>query len=569
MAKRRAILNHLSEVQQAYVDHIAKDFRFFCENDLWVVDKKGRQVAFKWNEAQELLWAEIQGGRSRLAILKARQMGMSTFIAAYFFWCVLTQRNKRCMVIAHDHEAAAEIFRIYQNYYDNLDEWLQDYYPLKHSTKTELVFKKHTGYIRIATSKSVHKMRSKTLHYMHCSEVAFWPDMQTLFTAALQALTDRGLCFVETTANSFNYFYTWWNDKKGYKKIFLPWFELSSYRIHKESGGLYTDAERVPFNFDEELVEVLERELTEDETKYVNQYKLDEDQVRWMKWAVNQKCEDDWRGFSQEYPCSENSAFLHSGDQFFPGIYIPSEITSPFEIIEKPIKGCVYCIGADVATGSVNGDYSAMVVMNMTAKPRKIVAWSYQRHPIHEFADRIIKFGKDYFNALVVHDAIGPGAALTEHLSIREYPRVFKRFIHDKIANKYVEKLGFRTDGDNRFIILDRLRLHIESGLIDEKLPVPLVNEMAGFTYNEKGRPDHAPGCFSDFIMGTALALEGEGQLEGDVQAVFREHMPQTAQEIMDFEDHTGLIWEREMGYNQELDSDPAISHLVSDGLEL
>ena len=568
MAARRPVLYKLSPVQEAYVNHITSDFRFFCQNDLWVVDKKGRQVPFKWNEAQEILWQEIEKGRSRIAVLKARQMGMSTFIAAYFFWSVLTQRNKRCMVIAHENEAAAEIFRIYQNYYDNLDDWLKDYFPLKHSTKTELVFKKHTGYIRIATAKTVNKLRSKTLHYMHCSEAAFWPDMQTLFTAALQALTDRGLNFVETTANSFNYFYTWWNEKKGYKRVFLPWFSLSSYRIFKESGGLYTDAERVPFNFDEDIIEEIERPLDEEEARYAAEHKLDEDQIRWMKWCVSQKCESDWRTFSQEYPATENVAFLHSGDQFFPGIYIPRELSKAHDIVEEPIKGCVYSIGADVATGSINGDYSAMVVVNMTAKPKRIVAWSYQRHPIHEFAELLLKFGKKYFNALVVHETNGPGAALTEHLSIREYPRVYKRYIFDKIANKYAEKLGFRTDGDNRFVILDRLRLQIQAEKISD-LPDPLINEMASFTYNENGKPDHAPGCHSDFIIGTALALEGETQLEGVRQTVFHEHMPETAAEVMAFEDSTGLIWEHEMLEYDSVFVDEDLGHLIGDGLEL
>ena len=286
-----------------------------------------------------------------------------------------------------------------------------------------------------------------------------------------------------------------------------------------------------------------------------------------MKWCVSQKCESDWRTFSQEYPSTENGAFLHSGDQFFPGIYIPRELSKAHAVVEEPIKGCVYSIGADVATGSINGDYSAMVVMNMTADPKRVVAWSYQRHPIHEFAETLIKFGEKYFNALIVHETNGPGAALTEHLSIHKYPRVYKRYIFDKIANKYSEKLGFRTDGDNRFVILDRMRLQVQADKLAD-LPDPLVNEMASFTYNQNGKPDHAPGCHSDFIIGTALALEGETQLEGVRQAVFEEHMPQTVAEVMEFEDTTGLIWEKEIPDYQGLEVDQQLEHLIGDGLE-
>ena len=197
MAKRRK--SALSDYQKAYLKLCKENFLFFCENELKIVLKSGALKPLVPNDAQmQVLEHLLKGNVSRLALLKARQMGMSTFIAAYYFWRVLFARNEKCIVLAHEGEAAAKLFRIYQTYYENLAEWIQEEFPLKHSTKRELVFSKHTGLITIATANSPDKLRGSTVQYLHCSEVAFWEKQKEVFTAAMQALTDRGCAFVET-----------------------------------------------------------------------------------------------------------------------------------------------------------------------------------------------------------------------------------------------------------------------------------------------------------------------------------------------------------------------------------
>ena len=172
MPRKRKVA--LSDYQKAYLKLCEEDFFFFCEHELKIVLKSGYLSPLIPNEAQRIVLEYIlDKGLNRLAILKARQMGISTFIAAFFFWRTLFSENTRCIVLAHESEAAAKLFKIYQTYYENLSDWVQEQFPLRHSTKKELVFAKHTGFITIATANSPDKLRGSTVQYLHCSEVAF------------------------------------------------------------------------------------------------------------------------------------------------------------------------------------------------------------------------------------------------------------------------------------------------------------------------------------------------------------------------------------------------------------
>jgi hypothetical protein len=531
----------LSKPKREFVNACASDFEFFSREVLAIVDKKGRLIPFLWNHPQHQVWEVVSGGRKRVGILKARQEGISTWIAAYFFWKVLFNTHERAVVIAHETDAAASIFGIYKNFYECLPDWMQKHYPTKHSTKTELVFKKHTGFIRIATANSPNKLRGKTVQYLHCSEMAFWDKADEVFTAAMQSLTDRGSAFIETTANSFNHFYPWWMSENGYKKVFLPWMALKSYVLYRDDKGNYADYEHEPIAFDAEIVSIIERPLEPEEQKFVKDNALSPEQVRWMKWCINQKCGDDWKQFSQEYPATPQQAFLHSGDMYFTGEWIPEEVTRSTEVIEKPKAGHVYILGCDAASGSTNGDFSAACVLDVTNKDHiKPVAWLYQRIPVHQFATSVLQLGRKYHDALIVCEVNHVGAAVQEELTMDQYPRLYRRFIYDKMASKYVEKLGFYTAKNNRAILLNRLRKYISKDMMEDLHQV-LINEIGSFTYNDRGEPYASPGCHDDMIFATALALEGLEQIGTVREEVMRSFKPERPEEIVAFEKETGL----------------------------
>ena len=59
-------------------------------------------------------------------MLKARQMGMTTWVAARFFLKTITQPGTLTLEVAHTQEAAEEIFRIVHRFLEWLPDGLRD-----------------------------------------------------------------------------------------------------------------------------------------------------------------------------------------------------------------------------------------------------------------------------------------------------------------------------------------------------------------------------------------------------------------------------------------------------------
>jgi len=74
-------------------------------------------------------------------ILKARQMGITTWIAARFFLDVITHRGLLAVQVAHDQQAAEEIFRIVHRFWTNLpEEWRAGALKPSRSNIRQIVF---------------------------------------------------------------------------------------------------------------------------------------------------------------------------------------------------------------------------------------------------------------------------------------------------------------------------------------------------------------------------------------------------------------------------------------------
>jgi hypothetical protein len=91
--------------------------------ELKVRDKDGRLVALVPNRAQR---EYSRSCGSRNIVLKARQLGMTTYIAARFFIRTITMPGTLSVQVAHDQQSAEEIFRIVHRFLENLPEGLRD-----------------------------------------------------------------------------------------------------------------------------------------------------------------------------------------------------------------------------------------------------------------------------------------------------------------------------------------------------------------------------------------------------------------------------------------------------------
>ena len=127
------------------IEKCKNDFDYFCKKYLKIVDKNGNLVLLQPNIAQQRFLYNLEDN-PWIYVLKARQLGLTTIIAAKLFHKCLFTPNHKVAVIAHTRDAAKTIFEIYKRYYNNLPKFLR--FKTEAANVNELVFF-HGGYIKV------------------------------------------------------------------------------------------------------------------------------------------------------------------------------------------------------------------------------------------------------------------------------------------------------------------------------------------------------------------------------------------------------------------------------------
>lgn len=173
------------------------DQRWRLNNLYWITDKEGNRVRFELNWAQEDLLSNLHFLN---LVLKARQLGFTTFIQIYMLDISVFHRDTRCGVIAQTRDDAAEIFRDKIKYpYDNLPDQIKSAVPIVRDNLTALELA-NNSLIRVGTS-----LRSGTLQYLHISEFGkicarFPVKAREIVTGALNTIQAGQVAFIESTA---------------------------------------------------------------------------------------------------------------------------------------------------------------------------------------------------------------------------------------------------------------------------------------------------------------------------------------------------------------------------------
>jgi hypothetical protein len=509
----------VNEKLQDEVTRCAKDFYYFCPTYLRIVDKRGRLVPLELNAVQRRFLSELEEN-PWVYVLKARQLGLTTILAAYNFWKAAFTPNHHVAVIAHRTDSAQTIFEIYKRFYDHLPDFLT--FPTDKANVRELRFF-HGGLIRVMTAQS-EGIRGTTYHSLHCSEFAFWGDVEKSTRAAFQTAGPNACIALETTANGLNHAHQLWHsDDHGFHKVFFPWTEEELYRRKEKNKTTHPKLNLV-----------------------AREYELDQKQINWAQHILATKCMGNWNSFLQEYPLSAEQAFITSGERFFDCAFPHAQSAEGHRLYQTPEKYRVYSIGVDVASGTPSGDYSAFCVMDVTDKKEPKVMSTYYGHVApHAFGKLVIEEAKKY-NALVVVESNSYGLAVLEYLIQNEYAFIFRRNQYDKIGNRWIEKMGFHTSTSTRPVMLSRLLEHVSKKWLiinDERMKC----EINSFVYDEKGKPIAAHGKHDDMIFAHGLALMGLDQIEYVKEEVQSER-PQNLREMLLWERNTGQVYKNETG---------------------
>jgi SAM-dependent methyltransferase len=241
----------------------------FIEDQLSIIGKDGVERPFILNNIQARF---VQQATGRDVILKARQMGFSSFILAAFTKDFILKENSLSVVLADKADNAQDLLARVKYYIKSYEQKNNVKVPLKYNSKYELQNAHNSSRYIIGTAENEEFGRSKTIFNLHMSEAAFYKNFDKILASAGTALVPDGRFVVETTANGFNDFKDFWD--KSY-------IGESGFTTHFFSG----------------------------EDFYSKEY-LDSEKQRLG------------RLFVQEYPMTAEEAFLTSGDCFFEPMFI-------------------------------------------------------------------------------------------------------------------------------------------------------------------------------------------------------------------------------------------------------
>lgn len=497
--------------------------------------------------------ADTKAGKpKRYIILKARQLGMSTFTEGCIYHDTSTREYVNSLIIAHEEKATLNLFQMSKLFYEESPLAIR---PMKkYSNGKELVFENPTtddaeklenpglrSKITIATAGTSDTARSGTYHNVHVSEIAFFPNPENTMLALLQCVPDEPntMVVLESTANGVGgYFYDMWyaacRGENDFTPVFFPWFSDNSYSVE-------FDSEEEKQSFIEEVnrvhIDSSGKEVHTDEWYLIEQFGVTYEQLLWRKKTIANKCGGDLDLFHQEYPATPEEAFIASGRPVFNMKAVKEyEIgcTSPekqgdlyaqngeIKISESekgllkvwipPQEGVSYCIGADVAEGLERGDYSVAIVMddelNVVAK------WRGHIDP-DLFGVLLVRLARLYNDAYIAPENNNHGLATIKSILNLEYWNVFYTKTYDKVNDQMTKKLGWSTNRKTKPLAIDKLAEYIREkflGIWD----FDIVEELYSYVVDEKGATNAQEGKHDDCVMALAICLqaflEGRGE---------------------------------------------------------
>jgi hypothetical protein len=273
-------------------------------NNLYrIVDKKGDSIPFKLNPVQADVLANLH---SRNIILKARQLGMSTFAVLYLVDKTMFAGNSSAGIVSYSLEHAQHIFkRIIGHALDTFPEELRPYMGIVNRSAREISFD-NGSFLRVDTSLRGGSYQSVLVSEFGKTCARSPQKAEEVITGTLQAVSKDGLIIIESTGEGNEGFYAEMvnnahlrgNDSLSeleYKLFFYPWMDEPEY------------ATREKITYDVELTDYfdkIERETGREITQH---------QRNW--YALQSKLLGD--KIKQEFPSTVSEAFLASSDAFY------------------------------------------------------------------------------------------------------------------------------------------------------------------------------------------------------------------------------------------------------------
>lgn len=433
--RRPRALNGLSIADALIASHLS------------IRNREGRLAPLVPNRAQQELGRDPN---PRKIVLKARQLGITTYIAARFFIKTITHPGTLTVQVAHDQQSAEEIFKIVHRFWENLPIELrqsggsgaQNTAPLRLSrcNVRQIVFPALDSEYRVETAADPNAGRGLTIQNLHCSEVARWPRRAEETLASLRAAVpqseDAEIILESTPNGAGGIFYQEWqraqHEAGGYSRHFFPWWYEPSYRIAPEVAENPENFDRLgaprkpAFGLCGDFAKSEKFEPDNEELGLMTRHGLDTAQILYRRTI-----QSNFRVLApQEFAEDAAACFLASGDCIFDleiiqrrlpfcaQHYCEQRENGALRVWYPPASGRSYIIGADPAGGGSNGDFACAQVID---RATGLQCAELRAHLTpQELAVRLAALAREYNDALLVVERNNHGHGVLAHLSQME-----------------------------------------------------------------------------------------------------------------------------------------------------
>jgi len=417
-------------------------------------------------------------------ILKSRQMGISTLVAAYSLWTMIFNKDKNILLISLKQEDAKEVITKVRFANENLPTWLK----VKCLEDNRLSLKLANGSSIKAASTTKKSGVGQALSLLIIDEAGLIEEAEELWTSAQPTLSTGGNAIILSTPRGVgNWFHKMWVGaeeggnpekkigKNGFHPIKLPWY------LHPDRDQTWREVEGA---------------------KQGNPKKA-----------------------AQEFDCD----FIATGDNVIDlGVvtwYKKSKQRDPVDIrgIDKglwqwqfPDYSHAYLVCADVARGD-GSDFSACHVLDISLETPTQVAEYKGNLGTKDYGNFLVALSTEYNNALLIVERENVGWATLQAIIDREYGNLFYSSadlkyvdVQRQLSNHYNtedKKLvpGFSTNIKTRPLVIAHLEQFLREKAIDI-FSTRTLAEMETFIW-KNGKAQAMEGYNDDLIMSLGIGL--------------------------------------------------------------
>ncbi len=380
-------------------------------NNLYrIVDKDSNSIPFRLNSVQEDV---LENLHTRNLILKARQLGMSTFSVLMLLDQVLFNENLAGGIVSYSLEHAQHIFkRIIGHALDTLPSEIKDFSRITQRSAREINFN-NGGSLRVDTT-----LRGGSYPLVLVSEFgktcARNPQKaEEVITGTLQAVPVNGRTIIESTGEGSDGFFAEMvlnsarrgNDNLSsldYKLFFYNWLQDPSYILNEK------------VNYDVALTDYFNKAEKE------NNLIISQPQRNW--YAKQSVILGD--KIKQEYPTTVSEAFLSTSDAY----YFAEGISKAYDsnrCLFSPLYDALLPVYVAMDIG-VN-DLTVMVFFQIAHGEVRIIDYYEDKNKGVDFYAKFLLQDKQflYHTLFLPHDATKRDALDTSNTYERDFRRLF------------------------------------------------------------------------------------------------------------------------------------------------